>query len=185
MNIVLLGKIGSGKTTICNNLTENFRYDKIVTTTTRPIRKNEENGIDYFFVEDKEFDKMLENNELILTTNISGYKYGLNKRLLVNAENKIIIVDPNGLKELNNILNFKFISIYVMCESYKRYIRCLDRGDNKKDILTRMDNECVVFDSLKTDYVVCNSSEDIWNATINVLEYIKESIDCLHQNYTK
>ena len=185
MNIVLLGKIGSGKTTLCNNLTENFRYDKIITTTTRLMRKNEKDGVDYFFVDDFKFNEMLENQELVLTTNVSGYKYGLNKKLLNNIENKIIIVDPSGLNELNNILNFKFISIYVMCESYKRYLRCLDRGDDKEFILNRMDTEYSVFDSLKTDYIVCNSSENIWDATTNVLECVKESMDCSHQNYIK
>lgn len=185
MNIVLLGKIGSGKTTLCNNLTENFRYDKIVTTTTRPPRSNESDGVDYYFVDEDKFNSMDEKNRLILKTNVSGYKYGLNKELLANANDKILIVDPNGLKELNSIMNFKFISIYISCESYKRYMRCLDRGDDESYILNRIKNESYDFDSLHTNYTICSSSEDIWEATTKILECVKESIDCLHQNYTK
>ncbi len=39
--IILLGKTASGKDTILNRLAENYSYKKLITYTTRPMRKGE------------------------------------------------------------------------------------------------------------------------------------------------
>ena len=56
--IVLVGESASGKSTIQNELVDYFGYEKIVTFTTRPQRKGEENGKDYYFVSDSEFNSL-------------------------------------------------------------------------------------------------------------------------------
>ena len=92
MNIVLLGKTGSGKSAICDWLVDNLRYDKIVTYTTRPKRDGEVDGEDYNFVSEKEFDT----KDLVLVTSIYGNRYGTKREDLIDADNKVIIVDPDG-----------------------------------------------------------------------------------------
>lgn len=47
--IVLCGAPGSGKTTVRKYLTENFAIEPVLTHTTRPKRKGEHDGIDYWF----------------------------------------------------------------------------------------------------------------------------------------
>jgi guanylate kinase len=47
--LVLFGKAGSGKDTICKGLCSKFNINKLVRATTRPKREHEQDGIDYFF----------------------------------------------------------------------------------------------------------------------------------------
>ena len=48
---VLIGKSATGKDTLYRKLLEDARIDfrPIITYTTRPIRKGEQNGVEYFF----------------------------------------------------------------------------------------------------------------------------------------
>lgn len=50
MTIILVGESGYGKSTIENYLTNNYKFNKIVSHTTRKPRDKEINGKDYHFV---------------------------------------------------------------------------------------------------------------------------------------
>ena len=56
----IMGKSASGKDTIFRRLTEDERLSlkKVVPYTTRPSRKGEENGRDYYFVSEDKYEKM-------------------------------------------------------------------------------------------------------------------------------
>ena len=53
--IVIVGKSASGKSTIANVLSEDFKYKKAISATTRPIRAGEVDGEDYYFITDDKF----------------------------------------------------------------------------------------------------------------------------------
>ena len=55
--IELIGKNGSGKTFIANELGKRG-YEKVVGYTTRPMRENEINKVDYNFIKKREFQYM-------------------------------------------------------------------------------------------------------------------------------
>ena len=59
--IVLVGKTASGKTLIANEMMKRG-YKKIVTTTTRPMRKKEFDGIDYDFISEDDFIEKAKNH---------------------------------------------------------------------------------------------------------------------------
>lgn len=62
----LLGKSSSGKDTIKNLLLKLFdKFSPCIPITTRPMRKDEENGKDYIFTDKDTFIKMINNNELL------------------------------------------------------------------------------------------------------------------------
>ncbi|MCB0032798.1 MAG: guanylate kinase, partial [Anaerolineales bacterium] len=64
--IVISGPSGVGKDTVVQELlkhTDNFHF--VVTATSRPPRKNEVNGVDYWFVSEEEFEEMIAKNELL------------------------------------------------------------------------------------------------------------------------
>ena len=58
MAIIIFGKTASGKSRVVNELVKRG-YKKIVTTTTRPARKGEVDGIDYNFITDDEFKELI------------------------------------------------------------------------------------------------------------------------------
>ena len=77
--IVLAGPSASGKTEVAKYLASHFNLTKIITTTTRPMRKGEVNGRDYFFVTIEKFNEMVENDEFVEYTVYNGNMYGSTK----------------------------------------------------------------------------------------------------------
>ena len=64
--LVIAAPSGAGKTTIVQSLIKEFpRLRFSVSATTRPPRKNEKNGTDYFFLEKKDFQKKIKLNHFL------------------------------------------------------------------------------------------------------------------------
>lgn len=68
--VAICGKSATGKDTLAKFLTNyfssfGFYTNNIVSITTRPPRVNEKNGIDYYFVTDEQFNKLIETKKLI------------------------------------------------------------------------------------------------------------------------
>lgn len=53
--LVIIGPSASGKTQIVNSLIQFYKMKKMVTYTTRPIRNQEVNGIDYYLLRKRNF----------------------------------------------------------------------------------------------------------------------------------
>ncbi|WGT80186.1 hypothetical protein QE150_00675 (plasmid) [Acinetobacter baumannii] len=58
MFVLLSGTTCSGKTTIADALTEKYGFNRIVTTTSRPKREGEVEGLHYHFITQTEFDAL-------------------------------------------------------------------------------------------------------------------------------
>ena len=65
MIIVISGPSGVGKSTIINKLSRKKNLYYCVSSTTRKIRKNEVNGIDYNFLTSVEFNNLIQKNQFI------------------------------------------------------------------------------------------------------------------------
>ena len=64
--IILSAPSGSGKTTLCKEIQKKEnRISFLVSHTSRKIRPNEKNGIDYFFVTKEEFLKGIDDGEFV------------------------------------------------------------------------------------------------------------------------
>lgn len=175
MNYVILGKSGSGKTEIAKIMTEEFRYDKIVTYTTRPMRDGEVDGIDYYFVSVDEFLKMQENGELVesfLAKN--GWFYGTKKDSF-NHNDMLIILTPSGLEKLKES-NIPVVSFYIEVDDKERYIRQILRGDDIQEIARRSVTDEKDFESIsdKVDFVVENNTSDIWDCVRDILNRLSK-----------
>jgi len=99
--IVVSAPSGSGKTTIAKKIIEKFPFVKFsVSATTRPKRDGEVDGKDYFFVTREEFEKKIQNGELLEWEEIYGNYYGTLKSVvedaLKNGDVLLFDVDVNG-----------------------------------------------------------------------------------------
>lgn len=162
--IVLVGKSSAGKTTVANILTEDFRYEKSVSVTTRPMREGEVNGVDYIFVTPEDFKKMEEEGDFIETAvyGTSGWTYGTLKTEVVDGKDVVYILNPKGL-ELFKQNKIDFISFYVAVDDRSRLIRQMQRGDDIDEIIRRhlADKEDFKGIEDKVDFVVNNDTEAI------------------------
>ena len=128
MIIVLLGASGSGKSTIERELSAHHGFEKIVSYTTRKPRENEENGKDYYFVDNDTFKEILNRDLFAEYDEYSQNRlYGTLKSDYVDG-NKVVVLTPNGLRQLKkNCPNDNIFTILVEANLGTRVKRYIDR----------------------------------------------------------
>ena len=185
MIIVLLGASGSGKSTIEHELATHHGFEKIVSYTTRKPRENEENGKDYYFVDNDTFKEILNRDLFAEHDEYSQNRlYGTLKSDYADG-NKVVVLTPNGLRQLKkNCPNDNIFTILVEANlgtRVKRYIdRCgVDRFnfDDKNEIAARVERDYGMFLGLdkEVDLVVHNDEgTDIENFVKTIMEIIHE-----------
>jgi guanylate kinase len=131
--IVIVGGTASGKSTLIDELVDTGQYQRIITTTTRPIREGEINGIDYHFVSEDEFMSLVKNDMFVEweKLEINGHLYGAQKSSVIETDLiPVIIVEPNGLltwQEKAKEIGFKVFSVFVYCDIQARIERIVNR----------------------------------------------------------
>lgn len=183
--IVLLGKTASGKDTILNELVKKNNYKKLITYTTRPMRKGEIQDKTYHFISDEEFLKKKENGDFLecneFDTVEGVWRYGSAKEDYLNAdENTIIILTPSGFNALKlwiarNDINLDVISIFIYANDETIRYRLKKRGDKKEEAERRIKADRKDFKGL-TDIVgriIYNNLRDDLSSIVNrVNDYI-------------
>lgn len=149
--IILVGASASGKTEIAKILYSKYNMVKAITHTTRPQRKKEVNGVDYFFVSKDEFLNLEKQKAFVETTEYSDHFYGCSKAQI--ARNKIVIVDPNGLRAFLNLNDEHIIAFLISSDEGTRYERMLRRGDSIDQALARIKIDRGDFNHLRVGYV--------------------------------
>lgn len=156
--IILIGKSGSGKSTIQNELLKRG-YNVSINYTTRNKRKNEVDGIDYHFITKEEFEKLWKEDKIIERSMFNNNFYGIG--IEAAKEDIVCILDPNGLKQMKD-KNISITSFYITLSEEELRNRMITRGDSLDEINTKiiLDNERFVNAENKVDYVVENIDLD-------------------------
>lgn len=146
MFTILVGKTCSGKTTIANELINSYKFKRIITYTTRPVRKSEKDGTDYHFISLEEFNKKVKEGFFAewksYTTTEGVWFYGTALEDLKNAdEDTIVILTPNGYRDIKNKLKNKFKCIYVYANNETIKKRLIGRGDDENEARRRLEHD--------------------------------------------
>ena len=180
MIIVLLGASGSGKSTIENELSTHHGFSKIVSYTTRKPRNNEENGKDYYFVDNETFNEILDRDLFAEHDEYSQNRlYGTLKSDYVD-DNKVVVLTPNGLRQLKkNCPNEDILTILVEASLGTRVKRYIDRCgvnkfnfDDKNEIAARVERDYGMFLGVEkeVDLVIHNDEgSDIQDLVSDIL----------------
>ena len=150
MIIVLLGASGSGKSTIENELATHHGFEKIISYTTRQPRDNEENGKDYWFVDNDTFREIMNRDLFAEHDEYSQNRlYGTLKSDYVDG-NKVVVLTPNGLRQLKkNCPNEDILTVLVEASLGTRVKRYIDRcGVNKFNF----DDAGEIFERINRDF---------------------------------
>ena len=166
--ICLIGKSGSGKSTIEQKLCSDLKINHIISHTTRPPRKEELNGLDYFFCTDDYFEEERENfieQRLYQVINKDGtkgiWRYGLHRNSIKEGLN-VVVVDVNGYKALRKYFGKEnVLPFFIHCSDTTRLNRILFRGDgsNKLEVMRRFaadEEDFKEFIESHNYYKVCN-----------------------------
>ena len=167
--LLLIGKAAVGKDTMMREILADFQqFIPLVSHTTRPKRSGEIDGVNYYFISEEEFKRMENNGEFLETTSYEIesegeiYHYGLSKKEVDDTEYAITIVNPHGLKALeNSIFKDNIVSIQIVRNDRDRLISYLERDENVniKEMFDRYKRDERDFENLVTDYTLYNDDE--------------------------
>jgi guanylate kinase len=184
---ILCGQSASGKDAILRKLVSDYNYQSFISCTTRPIRENEIDGRDYWFIDKRAFESMIDNNRMVeyrtYNTLVKGVQdtwfYGLNKSeidRMYDNQNYVVVLDLQGAKSLIDYIGKdKCEVIYIDCPSEIRKERAIKRG-GYDEIEWERRNKCDEIDFSEDKRVgVVDREVQNWNRELDdVVEEIKK-----------
>jgi guanylate kinase len=106
--IVISGPSGVGKDTVLQRMKErNLPFHFVVTATSRPARPGETHGVDYFFVSEIEFKRMIDEDELLEHALVYGEHKGIPRQqvreALDSGKDVVLRVDVQGAATIRKL----------------------------------------------------------------------------------
>ena len=156
--IALMGKAGSGKDTILHALLKQPAFKNavpIVSCTTRPMRENEKDGVDYHFLTQSEFTDKILSGDMLEATVFNDWCYGTSLENLSKDKVNIGVFNPEGVGLLRNNENIKLTLIYIEANDKDRLIRQLSRENNPDvhEIIRRYSADEMDFSEEEIEYL--------------------------------
>jgi len=164
---IISGPSGAGKTTLYKLALEkipNVRHS--VSYTTRPPRHGDVDGLDYSFVTEAVFNKMVEGGEFIEHAHIHGNQYGTARAdldaLLSSGAHVLLEIDVQGAQSMREALE---TAVYVFIAPPSLEVcaqRLSSRGKDSPEVITRRVHAAVeeISHAPAYDYIIINERLD-------------------------
>lgn len=163
--IIISAPSGNGKDTVIEALLKIIpNSTRFITTTSRPPRPGNQEGVDYYFISKEEFENKIKNNEFLEYNFYAGNYYGTEKKrleeMLSNHSVVFSAIEVNGKHNLDKA-KVKNLSIFLLPDSLeilKNRIR-LRGGVSEELIEERMKTaQYEIENSLDYDYRIVNEN---------------------------
>ncbi len=119
--IILSGPSGVGKNCVRQEIMANYNLDFTysISMTTREKRAKEQDGVDYYFVSEEEFQRNIDNGNFLEWASFVGHRYGTPKdkvEALRNAgKNVFLEIEINGANQvMSKVHDDRVISFFLM-----------------------------------------------------------------------
>ncbi|MFF2807804.1 guanylate kinase [Streptomyces sp. NPDC058000] len=139
---VLSGPSGVGKSTVVAHLRKVHPEIWLsVSATTRKPRPGERHGVQYFFVEDEEFDKLVANGELLEWAEFAGNRYGTPRKAVLDrlaaGEPVLLEIDLQGARQVRESMSDADL-VFLAPPSWDELVRRLTgRGTEAPEVIER------------------------------------------------
>ena len=163
---VLSSPSGAGKTTLSRMLVaETPALQMSVSATTRPMRPGEVEGKDYYFVDQRRFDAMIANGELLEWATVFGNRYGTPRApveaSLAAGHDILFDIDWQGTQELRSRSPNDVVSVFILPPTVaaleqRLHTRAQDSEDVIRGRMKKAGDEMSHFDAY--DYIVVNDN---------------------------
>ena len=178
--VILSSPSGVGKTTITKKIQQKYNSFKIsVSHTTRSARSNEVEGVDYYFVNEETFKKLIEYEKFYEYAKIFDNYYGTLKRNVdenIKKNDILFDIDWQGTKQLSKHKKLNLLKIYLITHSKeelkKRLVKRNQNSSKEIELRFKSFNEDIKHWN-DYDYIVINKNLDICFKQIE--EIIKNS----------
>ena len=106
--IVISGPSGVGKDSVLEEMkSRGLPFHFVITATTRPARADEKNGVDYFFLSQDEFARMIDEDELLeyalVYQDYKGIPKSQVRKALASGKNVIMRIDVQGAETIREL----------------------------------------------------------------------------------
>ncbi|RXI27741.1 guanylate kinase [Aliarcobacter trophiarum LMG 25534] len=173
--LIISGPSGCGKSTLLKEIYKNIpNYYFSISTTTRDIRGEEEDGIDYHFVTIEEFEKNIEAGNFLEYARVHNNYYGTMLEPITKALNdgKLVVfdIDVQGHKILREKLGNLITSVFITTPTLKILEqRLVARDTDTKEIIEKRveSAKSEICEFLDYDYLIIN--DNIHKATKEIL----------------
>jgi len=189
--IILSSPSGAGKTTLVKLLSESRDFYTSISHTTRKPRNNEEEGKDYYFVNNDQFQNLIKKKEFLEYANVFSHLYGTTKTPIIknleNSKNVVFDIDCQGTEQIKKKnLEYKLLTFFVLPPSKKVLFNRLSNRDMKDKLI--VDDRMKEFNKdilhwKNYDYVVIN--DDLQRCFNEICELIDSFINESKNNYDK
>ena len=187
--IILSSPSGAGKTTLVNLLSKLDNFIVSISHTTRQPRENEIQNKDYYFVNENEFKRLINNQEFLEYAKVFNNFYGTTRSPVINSldkgKNVLFDIDWQGADQIKNKkLDYKLITFFILPPSKKVLFERLSNRDMKDKLI--VDERMKQFGRdvlhwINYDYVVIN--DDLDNCYSKILKLIKAEISNGSKDY--
>ena len=166
--IIISGSSGVGKDAALGKMKkEGLPFHYVVTTTTRPKRPGEKDGVDYHFLSEDKFRQMIMKNQFLEWAKVYGNYYGVPKQdieeALKKGQDTIVKVGVQGAATIKRILP-DAVFIFLMAPSTEELANRLKQrhGSQSADLELRLSKAREEIESLPLfDYVVVNHTDNV------------------------
>tara|TARA_B100001057_G_scaffold116870_1_gene115417 strand:+ start:435 stop:1067 length:633 start_codon:yes stop_codon:yes gene_type:complete len=187
--IILSSPSGAGKTTLVKMLSAIDNFEVSISHTTRQPRHNETSNKDYFFVNEVEFKRLINNQEFLEYAKVFNNFYGTTRTPVIDkldkGKNVLFDIDWQGADQIKNKkLDYKLITFFILPPSKKVLFERLSNRDMKDKLIAeeRMSQfERDVLHWINYDYVVINN--DIHNCFLRIKNLIDAEINNGSKDY--
>jgi guanylate kinase len=187
--IVLSSPSGAGKTTLVKMLSKIDNYEISISHTTRQPRLNEENNKDYYFVNEDEFKRLINNQEFLEYAKVFNNFYGTTRTPVIDKLNKgknvLFDIDWQGADQIKNKkLDYKLITFFILPPSKEVLFERLSNRDMKDKLIAEERMKQFGRDVLhwiNYDYVVIN--DDLENCFSKITNLINAEISNGSKDY--
>lgn len=134
-------------------------YERVITTTDRPKRSKEVDGVDYKFVPRGQLDHKFGSyvcKRKFYVANGDCYTYGIPyeavDKIRRSDDSWVIVIDPQGAMELMDLMRIAGLSVYVIEVTASNYIlaqRASKRGDTNEEFRRRIEEDAPGFEKLR------------------------------------
>jgi len=164
---IIAAPSGAGKTSLVRALTKDTPNIKVsISHTTRPIRSEETNGLNYHFINTEEFTSMLEGGAFLEHAEVFGHFYGTSSQWVKDQLNEgadvILEIDWQGAEQVRKLVP-EAVGIFILPPSLKALEDRLNaRGQDKPDVIQRRLKEAQseMAHNVEFDYIVVNDDFD-------------------------
>ena len=139
--IVLSSPSGAGKSTISRRLmADDPTITMSISATTRPMRPGEVADVDYHFVDETKFQRLVDTDELAEWAYVFGHRYGSPKEpikeALKNGLDTLFDIDWQGTQQLEYAFRTDLVRIFILPPSMEILEkRLVNRGTDKDEVI--------------------------------------------------